>query len=483
MAILVPLLCLVLVACSDGVGLTSRAPVDAGVAPSEREPAALPDPEKARAAHLDREFPLYGRVTGVHLSVRDAPRPDAPILGWLRYGADIRARRESTKTRTCATGWHEVAPGGFACAGRGIAFSEQPPAAVPAETSEADGALPYAYYFVKEPKVPEYHRLPSRKEQQQVQGLLQLHGKLKEKRPERAARLLRGELPELATLPAVVRRFVDRGFFVAGMGRQRAHGRYFVTTVRGAFVQEAKLLRRTGSAFHGVDIGPDRPLPVAWAVRAAQPFAIKQRQEGGLRLVALDDKPAFPRHALLPWVGRERVDGQVFHRLADGTYLKHWFVAVAELAPRPKRVGADEPWVHVSLGQQTLVMYRGDRPVYATLVSTGLKGHRTPTGLFSIRVKHVSATMSDIGPEVGEDERYSIEDVPFTQYFERSFALHGAFWHDRFGLPRSHGCVNLAPTDARRLFEHTWPPLTDGWHGVSVEQTGQVASKVLITEE
>jgi hypothetical protein len=51
-------------------------------------------------------------------------------------------------------------------------------------------------------------------------------------------------------------------------------------------------------------------------------------------------------------------------------------------------------------------------------------------------------------------------------YFEGSYALHGAFWHDRFGQVRSHGCVNLAPEDARWLFRWTTPLLPAGWHGV-----------------
>lgn len=454
--------------------------IDAGPQPAES--TTSPAPGTGQSAHLDAEFPLHGLVTGVHLSVRREPNADAAVLGWLRFGARIRARAEPTKTRTCATGWYEIAPGGWACAGQGIALSDTPPASPVSGFDEvATDGLPYAYYFVKEPKVPEYHRLPSRKEQQQVKDFVARYTSLTADDPERASRFLRGELPKQAAPPKVVRRFLDRGFFVAGVGRTKRHGRNFVTTVRGAFLQEAQLQPRHGSEFHGVEIGKEQPLPVAWAVRTARPFAIKKRPEGGLRLVADEAEPAYPRHGRVPWVASERVADQLFHRLEDGRYLKHWFVAVAQRVKRPKRIGADEPWVHVSLGQQTLVLYRGDEPVYATLVSTGLPEHETPTGLFAIRVKHRSASMSDIGPEVGDDDRYSIEDVPFTQYFERSFALHGAFWHDRFGLQRSHGCVNLSPADARRVFEHTWPPVTDGWHGLSSEQTGQKASAVWVT--
>jgi hypothetical protein len=53
-----------------------------------------------------------------------------------------------------------------------------------------------------------------------------------------------------------------------------------------------------------------------------------------------------------------------------------------------------------------------------------------------------------------------------VQYFAAGFALHTAYWHDVFGIARSHGCVNLSPIDAHWLFGFTDPPVPDGWHGV-----------------
>src|SRR5690606_10047811 len=73
-------------------------------------------------------------------------------------------------------------------------------------------------------------------------------------------------------------------------------------------------------------------------------------------------------------------------------------------------------------------------------------------------------------PEYGVTRRrgstaFELRDVPWIQYFSAGFALHGAYWHDVFGVPRSHGCVNLAPIDARIVFNWTDPPVPDGWHG------------------
>ena len=64
------------------------------------------------------------------------------------------------------------------------------------------------------------------------------------------------------------------------------------------------------------------------------------------------------------------------------------------------------------------------------------------------------------------DGPYSIEDVPWVMYFQGSYALHAAFWHNYFGWRMSHGCVNLAPPDARWMFLWAEPRLPEGWHGV-----------------
>jgi lipoprotein-anchoring transpeptidase ErfK/SrfK len=116
-----------------------------------------------------------------------------------------------------------------------------------------------------------------------------------------------------------------------------------------------------------------------------------------------------------------------------------------------------------------------------TLASTGLDGFETPVGVFTIRRKLISDTMANLGPEAGDD-RYRVEDVPWTQYFEGSVALHAAFWHGQFGMRRSHGCVNLAPQDARRIFSETWPRIPEGWHGASTDRTGFPASRVVVTQ-
>src|SRR5690606_25395188 len=151
-------------------------------------------------------------------------------------------------------------------------------------------------------------------------------------------------------------------------------------------------------------------------------------------------------------------------------------LVVVRPSERPEEVGEDEKWIDIDLTQQTLVAYVGDEPVYATLVSTGRileegnpeRDHRTPTGIFRVRAKHLTHTMDG---DSAVDGPYSIDDVPYVQYFQGAYAIHTAFWHDRFGTPRSHGCVNLAPEDSKVIFAFTDPEPREGWHGTYPAET------------
>jgi hypothetical protein len=61
---------------------------------------------------------------------------------------------------------------------------------------------------------------------------------------------------------------------------------------------------------------------------------------------------------------------------------------------------------------------------------------------------------------------YSVADVPWTMFYDGDYALHTSYWHDGFGSPRSHGCINLAPHDARLLFRWSSPDVPPGWIAV-----------------
>lgn len=115
---------------------------------------------------------------------------------------------------------------------------------------------------------------------------------------------------------------------------------------------------------------------------------------------------------------------------------------------RPAGVGPGDKWIDVNLTQQTLVAYEGDMPVFDSLVSSGLWNHPTVTGQFRVYLRFTSQTMD--GRRLGYD--YYLENVPYVMYFFEDYALHGTFWHNNFGTPMSHGCVNLPTPAAEWIF-------------------------------
>jgi lipoprotein-anchoring transpeptidase ErfK/SrfK len=108
----------------------------------------------------------------------------------------------------------------------------------------------------------------------------------------------------------------------------------------------------------------------------------------------------------------------------------------------------------VSISQQMLWAYKGDQVVLSSYVSTGRTGFDTPLGSFAVVDKLPSQTMEGV---IG-GEYYNVPDVPWVLYFTNSgHALHGTYWHNNFGTPMSHGCINLPLDVAAWLYN--WAPL------------------------
>jgi lipoprotein-anchoring transpeptidase ErfK/SrfK len=120
---------------------------------------------------------------------------------------------------------------------------------------------------------------------------------------------------------------------------------------------------------------------------------------------------------------------------------------------RPSGVRPDERWIDVDLNTQMLVAYEGNSQVYSTLISSGTWEYPTITGQYRTYVKYETQDMN--GYLIGYD--YYLQNVPHVMYFSGNFAIHGAYWHNSFGVPTSHGCVNVNPVDAGWLF--TWAPV------------------------
>ncbi len=126
-----------------------------------------------------------------------------------------------------------------------------------------------------------------------------------------------------------------------------------------------------------------------------------------------------------------------------------------------------EKWIEIDLSEQKLIAWEGSSKYLESLVSSGKWG-RTPTGEFNIWGKFKYAKMS--GGSKENHTYYYLPNVPYTMYFYNGFGLHGTYWHNNFGQPMSHGCVNLPTLIAEKLFYWTTPSLSDGKNSVSANK-------------
>jgi len=200
---------------------------------------------------------------------------------------------------------------------------------------------------------------------------------------------------------------------------------------------------------------PDAPaLPFAWAQSHRGPsLPVPLRAEP--RTSAPVSGQLAPR-TVLPLTEPLARQGAFVHLAGQGWVLGR-DLRVARATPPPAGVGSDERWIDVDVAEQVLIAMEGPRPVYATLVATGMADTRTPLGLWRVLIKRTVALMRGVDYRV---------QVPWTMYLDDYYALHSAYWHDRYGNPTSHGCVNIAPIDARVLFHWAGPPVPPGWASV-----------------
>jgi len=603
-------------AAADAGADASVAAADAPAAAATQGKNSVPPPPPPP----DR--PMLG-VTAFVANVYEEPRDTSKKLGYLRVGSKVARADEPAGKAGCPGGWYQVHPRGYVCVGKDATLDlEDPLLKAASRRPNMRKALPYHYAFVRA-VLPLYLRVPTAAEQEKSEFKLKEHlewfeqnkamvqkvtfgasdvaidergvalpgKKLGELGLEKNSlelgegMLLGGEtendpipfwleggkrlipnvsefaVPDYAVFADRARRFTGLSLIGSFPTGPESLNRRFAITTDLRLAPNTKIKPDTGSPWHGVELTDDFTLPLAF---------VRSR---GARSYQVASNKAVPGEELefrsiVPLTGKlRRAEGVKYYRTKDKRFLSEVDVGLA-VAPSvwPEVAEKGEKWIDISIANQTLVLWEGKRPVYATLVSTGQAGMGDPKtttatvrGIFRIRNKHITATMdsnestseggqpdrviastgggggksdkaggankkaegagagkgdkatkakggdaakgaakgdksdkSDKGkkdtkpaaattdaakvPRKGDGEygvtrrrgegTYKLRDVPYIQYFASGYALHTAYWHDVFGTPRSHGCVNLSPIDGHRIFLWTEPAVPEGWHAV-----------------
>jgi hypothetical protein len=176
------------------------------------------------------------------------------------------------------------------------------------------------------------------------------------------------------------------------------------------------------------------------------------------------------------WVDdiRKGEDGRTWYRCLDDALMLHYYaraehlrlIPAREITPISPEISQREKHIEVDRDHQELRAYEQGRLVMRTRVSTGIPDPKprdngiptiTPEGRFAVHRKVPYRHMGD-GRLTADLEAYELPGVPWCSFFTTTgVALHGTYWHNDFGRPRSHGCVNLRTEDARWLYRWTLP--------------------------
>ncbi|MBI2395623.1 MAG: L,D-transpeptidase [Deltaproteobacteria bacterium] len=302
--------------------------------------------------------------------------------------------------------------------------------------------------------------------------------------------------PKGAVIAGRVRRHTGLALIDAFETGPESMDRKFAVTTDLRLVPISKLKPNVGSPWHGLALDDKLTLPIAFSyapdakkdAKARKPIKVYTGLESGS---AKESGAALFFRQAVALTGKDKTVGDTRYfefkdaSGAGGKWLRKQDIIIARKPDEWPAAFAKgtQKWIDISIIKQTLTLYEGEKPVFVTLISTGQDGmgdpkttKSTPRGTFRMRDKHVTATMD--ANEVGN--KFELRDVPWVQYFEAGYALHAAYWHDVYGTARSHGCVNLSPIDARKVFLWTDPPVPAGWHGVTAADSSGKGTIVYI---
>ena len=174
----------------------------------------------------------------------------------------------------------------------------------------------------------------------------------------------------------------------------------------------------------------------------------------------------------------EGPDGEAWYRIFDDldSNVPYYIpalhlrpIAVEELDPISPNVPAERKRIEVNLTTQVLTAFEGDTSVFQTKISSGVpaKDFKTPTGDFNITektaAKHMGFSYFGVGQNgvvnsFADADGYALPGVPWTCFFTKAgHAFHGTYWHENFGTPMSHGCINMRSEEAQWIFRWATP--------------------------
>lgn len=491
-------------AAASAVALGSRATSSDHIASPADGHASTTDPATVRPDAAERwsdeavrkrpipvgEPRLYAKTR--HVWIYAEPDATKQWIGYLWSGASVKLRSTKPRYGVGCDFFYAIEPRGYVCMDGGRAtLDPNDPVFVALHPYAPQAESPWPHRYGESRGAPLYFSLPDAEEQRAREPGLRTH--LSQLAKARTAGHGQGTLlgidltpspsgdlvfPKLS--PSVRESHVElkHRSTVAYTRELRYADRDFLLTADYRFIPKDRVVPYPVSRFHGVRIGTDARLPLAFIRRDG---IVGYRKKDDARFEATEN--AYQRLSYVELTGKSFRSGDTeYLETRSGDFLVRddavlpilaertpWDAVVGQPDPSPLRPKGRATWIEVSIRGGWLMAYEDTNPVFVTLISPGrggaaqkgrdpLETSATPLGRFSITGKFVTSTM--VAPN-----DYLHSDVPFAQNFSGPYALHSAYWHDNWGNLMSGGCINLSPIDALFMFQWTEPLAPPGWHG------------------
>ncbi len=221
------------------------------------------------------------------------------------------------------------------------------------------------------------------------------------------------------------------------------HGTYFALP-SGEWMPGDGSRVGVGPIFQGLEFLSTPQNGFGWVVTEAAVRSIPS--------LALNDVvDTLQRYDFVQVYSKQNIEGVDWYLIGPNRWVQTRFIAAVLPDTTPPAGVSNGRWIDVNLETQTLSVYDKNQLVFATMIASGVEPFWTRPGLFQIYEKKDTETMSGAF-EADRSDYYYLEDVPWTMYFDKARALHGAYWNPILGYPQSHGCVNMSIGDAHWLY-------------------------------
>lgn len=223
-------------------------------------------------------------------------------------------------------------------------------------------------------------------------------------------------------------------------------GQEFVHLTDGGWLQKKYLDPVSVTSFSGIILNEQSDHSFGWVLKQTEGFTTSQANTSSAN--------TYFRYQVVQISNEENG----FAQLSSGDWLPVIDLAIVD----PTKKLSDHPagcrWIDVDLKTQALTVYEKCQIIFATLISSAKTPAYTPLGSFAVFYKEERLPLF-ANERIASSEGFYLADVPWLMFFYENWAIHGTYWHDHFGEPWSHGCINVSPYDARWLYQ--WSKLGD----------------------